>query len=62
MNEREDYWINQYNSIAPQGYNIGYCHSCCFGENNGNHILTDDDVKLMRNIYNSCNYKTTHEV
>lgn len=62
MNEREDYWINQYNSIAPQGYNIGYCHSCSFGENNGGHILTDDDVKLMRNIYNDRNYKTVHEV
>lgn len=62
LNQREDYYISKYNSIVPNGYNLGYCHSTCLGENNGASKLTDQDVVYMRNIYASRLYTSARQI
>ena len=62
LNEREDYWIKYYNSIVPNGYNIGFCHNTSYGEFNGNNKLINEDVIQMRQIYASRQYTSETEI
>ena len=48
LNDREEYWTLHYNSIVPNGYNIGVVKTLSFGENNGNSIYTNEDIKIIR--------------
>ena len=51
-NSREIYYIKEFNSIK-NGYNItegGQCGNGLYGESHPNHILTDDQIKEIREI------------
>lgn len=51
-NSKEIYYIQEFNSIK-NGYNItegGQCGNGLYGESHPNHILTDDQIKEIREI------------
>ena len=51
-NSKEIYYIKEFNSIK-NGYNItegGQCGNGLYGESHPNHILTDDQIKEIREI------------
>ena len=62
LNDREDYWIEYYNTIVPNGYNIGFCHNISYGEYNSQSKLTNEDIILMRQIYNEHQYQSASQV
>lgn len=62
LNQREDYWIKQYNSIIPNGYNLGYSYGCARGEYNGGSKLTNEEVVFLRQIYAEHAYTSTTEI
>ena len=52
LNERESYWINYYDTVV-NGYNCSIGGDFqSIGENNGRAILTEQDVKIIRQAYN----------
>lgn len=55
--EREKYWITQYNSIYPNGYNIlpgGHNPPCFFGEDHPNCVISNENViALKRDLKNT---------
>ena len=52
LNERESYWINYYDAVV-NGYNCSIGGDFqSIGENNGRAILTEQDVKIIRQAYN----------
>ena len=51
LDEREEYWTLYYNSIAPNGYNIGVVKSNSIGENNSMSKLTNADIITIRQCY-----------
>ena len=53
LNERESYWIAQFNTVN-NGYNFSIGgEQQSIGENNGRAILNEDDVKKIRIAYNN---------
>ena len=52
LNEREQYWIQQYNSFK-NGYNMTIGGDCSIGESNGRSILTQEQVEEIRMAYNN---------
>jgi group I intron endonuclease len=57
LNEREDFWINYFQTLTPKGYNkLTSCEQPHIpinqqGENNGNSKLTEEDVRYIRECY-----------
>lgn len=61
INQREEFWIGYYNCIAPNGYNIMNSVNT-MGENNGNSLLTNEDIIFIRQCYKNKVYKTGKEL
>ena len=61
LNDREDYWIKEFNSLIPNGYNMNY-YKGSYGEYNASSKLTEEDIRVIRTIYNNREYKSMFKV
>ena len=62
LTEREKYWIDYYNCLIPNGYNICYGEGSKFGENQNNSKLTNEDVIFIRTIYDKKEYSSAAQI
>lgn len=62
LNAREEYWTLEYNSIVPNGYNLGVVKSLSHGENNGMAILSDEDIRIIRDCYRNKTFSSAAEL
>lgn len=61
LDKREKFWIAYYNSTVPNGYNVMDSSSTA-GENNGQAILTDEDIIFIRQCYKNKVYRSGAEL
>lgn len=61
LNDREFFWITKENTIIPNGYNMNY-YKGNFGENNNCSKLTNEDICLIRKIYDQKEYQSIFQV
>lgn len=61
LDEREKFWILKLNTLTPNGYNIKLAESSR-GEYNSQSIVTEEQVKQLRKIYQDKNYNSLKEV
>lgn len=62
LNDREEFWTLYYNSVIPNGYNIGIVKSLSYGENNPGSILTNEDIKIIRTAYQNKTFPSAAEL
>ena len=63
LDQREEYWINYYNTYKGFGYNCNPGGGKNFNEYNGRTNLTNQDVEYIRECYNNhCRRKEVYEL
>lgn len=62
LNDKEEYWTLYYNSIIPNGYNLGIVKSFGVGEENPSSILTNEDIKIIRECYKNKTFSSAAEL
>ena len=63
LDEREQYWIEYFNTHKGFGYNYNIGGSSNYGENNGRARLTEEDVAYIRECYDlHCRRKEVYDI
>lgn len=62
LDEFESYYIEKYNSLVPNGYNIAKFGTSSYGENNPGSVLTEKEVISLRKIYSDKKYTSLKSI